>query len=71
MFSVLRGFGLLAIFALMLAILGWTEYGVSQDNWDLGFAIAFTLLGVLGIWLQIKENRAQQEQQESGDQEFK
>ena len=68
--SVLKGFGLLAILALMLAILGWTEYGVSQDNWDLGFAIAFTLLGVLGIWLQIKENRAQQAAAESQNQEI-
>ena len=68
--SVLKGFGLLAILALMLAILGWTEYGVSEDNWDLGFAIAFTLLGVLGIWLQIKENRAQQDIAESQDHEI-
>ena len=68
--SVLKGFGLLAILALMLAILGWTAYGVSEDNWDLGFAIAFTLLGVLGIWLQIKENRAQQDIAESQDHEI-
>ncbi len=60
MSSMIKGFGLLAIFALMSAIVAWIEYGESNDPWDLTFAIGFTLLGVLGIWWQIKENRDEQ-----------
>ena len=60
MSSMIKGFGLLGIFALMSAIVAWTEYGESNESWDLAFAIGFTILGILGVWWQIKENRDEQ-----------
>ena len=65
MFKHITSFGLLAMISLGLAVLGWLEFAASQDTWDLGFALAFTVLTVLGVRWQIKENRASHEQHEN------